>query len=190
MTVPTGIPLQDGVYFEAFLPLGWTPVSFPIPSFTLEEWMQTNVTLLRALATMEALPIDKENEPGSSSAKAIDRLEAKVDLSLALLAKLLARDTHFPQRAPARLFANKMEWISQEGPEQGARVALTLFLSHKIPQALVLPANVTKSEKQPDGLHICATFAQLSEEMQDWLERTVFRYHRRSIQLSHAGKQS
>jgi hypothetical protein len=35
-----------------------------------------------------------------------------------------------------------------------------------------------------------AEFVSLSDEVQDWLERTVFRYHRRAIQARHAGSKS
>ena len=188
MTNPTDTSHQDGVFFETLLPLSWSLVSHPVPSFILDEWMQTNITILRALSTMEALPIDKENELGATAAKAIDRLEAKIDLSLTLLAKLLVQNTAFPQAVAVTLSGSSVKWINPEGPTLGNDVTLSLYLSHRIPQPLILPAKVTSSEIETDGLHTSATFTDLSAEMQDWLERTIFRYHRRSIQQRHSGK--
>lgn len=179
---------QDGIFFEGTLPLSWSPITRPIPAFTLDEWMHTNVAILRALSTMEAVPTDKENELGTVAAKAIERLEAKIDLSLNLLASLLAQKIDFPEAVTTKLSANGIEWLSSEAPALGTDIVLSLYLSHKIPQQLVFPAKVTHAEMTPEGQRTRAVFLDLDEEMKDWLERTVFRYHRRAIQSRHSTK--
>jgi len=176
---------QDGISFEGILPLSWSPITRPIPSFTLDEWMHTNVAILRALSTMEALSTDKDNELGTVAAKAIERLEAKIDLSLNLLARVLSQKIDYPDAVTTRLSAHAIEWFSPEAPAPDADIALSLYLSPKIPQQLVFPAKVTQVEMTPDGQRLRAVFLDLNEETKDWLERTVFRYHRRAIQSRH-----
>lgn len=179
---------QDGISFEGNLPLSWSPITRPIPVFTLDEWMHTNVAILHALSTMETVPTDKENELGTVAAKAIERLEAKIDLSLNLLARVLSQNIDYPDSVPVRLSAHGIEWVSSEAPAPGAEIALSLYLSHKIPQQLVFPAKVTHTETTSGGQRTRAEFLDLNEDMKDWLERTVFRYHRRAIQSRHTTK--
>ncbi len=181
-------PEFDGISFEGLLPLSWAPLMHPISTFTLDEWMQTNIALLRALSTMEAMTTDKENELGTAAAKAMERIEAKIDLSLNLLARVLSQNINYPDAVNTKLYAQGIEWISSESPIPGSELAISLYLSHKIPQQLVLPAKVTHTEITAEGQRTRATFIHLNEEMKDWLARTVFRYHRRAIQSRHSAR--
>ncbi|TCV90146.1 PilZ domain-containing protein [Sulfurirhabdus autotrophica] len=188
MTTSTQFTDSDGISYKAMLPLSWSPVITAISSSTLSDWMDTNIYLLRALTTMETLPAEKDNEMGTVAAIAFERLETKVDLALTLLATLLEQKGSFPNPVSVNLSANAMEWIAEEGPSPNTEITLSLYLSKKIPQAIIFPAKVTHSKRMEGGLHTRAEFINLSEEMQDWLERTLFRYHRREIQLRHSGK--
>ena len=170
----------QGVSFSAELPLKWEDLSGQSP-FTLQGWMFANVAMLHGLATMEAVQGDKENELGPVAGKALERLEAEVDMSLTLLARLLANRSDFPATLPVTLSPDFIEWIGGEGPETGREVLLSLYLSRVLPMPLLLPARVVASGRHADGMHTRAVFIHFSEEMEDWLERTVFRYHRRAI---------
>jgi hypothetical protein len=170
----------QGVSFSAELPLSWEALTEQ-PPFTLQGWMLANVAMLRGLATMEAMQGDKENELGPVAGKALERLEAKIDLSLTLLARLLANRSDFPPTLPITLSPDFIEWVEEKGPETGREVLLSLYLSRALPTPLLLPARVVASERRPGGTHTRAVFIRFSEEMEDWLERTVFRHHRRAI---------
>jgi len=161
------------------LPLGWE--AGPVPELLRQQWTYANIALLRALATVEAMPAEREIDPGPTT-KALDRLEAKVDLTLSLLGRLLSQGTAVPPAVPLRLSATAIEWDSATGPKVGDEVAITLFLSQKLPQPLQLAATVASVEPGPGGVHIRAELLPPGVEMQDWLERTIFRYHRRAIQ--------
>ncbi|MEW5943452.1 MAG: PilZ domain-containing protein [Pseudomonadota bacterium] len=170
----------SGVFYQAAMPLGWHPAS-SVPKETLEQWMHANVILLRALAVFESLPADWEKDFGQNTGKALDRLEAKVDLTLNLLTLLLRQQLSPPLPRPATLSADSIEWIGEEAPPAGSEVAISVWISPKLPQPLVLPAAITAAEPQPGGFRIRAALTHLSPEACDWLERTIFRYHRRAI---------
>ena len=188
MTTSTQFTDSGGISYKALLPLSWSPVIAAISSSTLSEWMDTNIYLLRALTTMETLPTEKDNEMGAVAAIAFERLETKVDLALTLLAVLLEQKGNFPEPVSVNLSATAIEWIAEDGPSANTEITISFNLSKKIPQAIIFPAKVTHSKRMEDGLHTRAEFMDLSEEMLDWLERTLFRYHRREIQLRHSGK--
>jgi hypothetical protein len=180
---------QDGVSYHAAMPVSWRPET-NVSASAVEQWMHGNIILLHALATMEAVQSEKESDTAPAMAKTVERLEAKVDLALALIAKLLAQDTALPPARPVTLAAESMEWLAQDGPEPGADILISLYISPKLPQPLMLPASVASVLKEQEGMRIQVVFTHLSEEAQDWLARTVFRYHRRAIQNQHRAQDS
>lgn len=171
--------LIGAVHFAGEMPLSWRPLSAPTPR-AVESWMHTNAVLLRALATLEAQPpaSDYDSESGSASGRQMERLEAKVDLALSLLGRLLDAAGAQAESRPLRLSAQGIEWTAEADIPPGAALLLSLHLSPRLPHPLELPALVRHSA----GGTIQAEFTHLNEETQDWLERTVFRYHRRAIQ--------
>jgi|GEM_PF-966936 len=170
------------VHYQALLPLTWVAAE-SLDAAKLSVWMHTNAVLLRALATIEAQPpaSDYESEPGTPTGRMLERLEAKIDLSLSLLSCLLGHEAHHQQALPATLSAGGIEWESASLPEAGSEILLTLHLSPKLPHPLQLPAHV---ERSGNGRAL-ARFVHLDDDTRDWLERTVFRQHRRSIQALH-----
>lgn len=172
----------SGVSFQAEMPLGWEAVSLPAGN-VLHEWMHANVALLHALSTMETQAPEYENESGSDVDRRLDRVEAKLDLMLNLLSRVLARSAPQPAACTVTLSASRIEWISSaNAPVAGQNVVISLFINPRLPQPLLLPARVLTASATTGGTRVGAEFSHLSEEAQEWLERTVFRYHRRFIQ--------
>jgi hypothetical protein len=172
---------QDGVSYFTVIPLNWHPEAEPSAG-DIAVWMYGNVTLLRALAMIEAMQPELDGDMGSGVGKILERLEFKIDLTLSLVAKLLAQNAILPSTCPVFVNAEGMEWISKESATEGDDIVISAYISPKLPQPLVLPAKIKAVLQEPGGTRIYATFTHLSEEAQDWLSRTVFRYHRRAVQ--------
>lgn len=175
---------QEGVSYFTVVPLSWHLETNPSAD-EIAVWMYGNVTLLQALSAIETRQPEKEGDMGPGSGKALERLEFKVDLALSLLSKLLAKNTALPASYRAFLSADGMEWICKEAAEQGDEIVISAYISPKLPQPLILPARIEAVRREETGTRIYATFTHLNEETQDWLSRTVFRYHRRAIQNLH-----
>ena len=176
--------IQEGVSYPATLPISWRKESNP-GADELATWMYANVTLLRALASIEAMQPEKEGELGSGAGKVLERLEFKIDLALNLISQLLAQNTSAPPACPALVSAKSVEWICQGAPAQDEDILISLYISPKLPQPLTLPAKVIAVRNEEGASRIYATFTHLSDEAKDWLTRTVFRHHRRAIQNLH-----
>lgn len=173
----------SGVSYQAEMPLGWQ--SGPLPAATvLHEWMHTNVVLLHALATMETQAPARDNESGNDMERKLERVEVKLDLALDLLSKLLAQHIPKPASCPVTLSASGIEWVCQGTPPAG-NIVISLFINPRLAQPLLLPASVRNATTAASGTRIAAEFTHLNEEVQEWLERTVFRNHRRFIQSRH-----
>ena len=172
----------SGVSFQAELPLGWETTALPAEN-VLQEWMHTNVALLHALATMEGQAPEYEKESAGEVDRRLDRIEAKLELMLNLLSRVLARSASKPGACPVTLSASRIEWIDGgHAPAAGQDVVISLFINPRLPQPLLLPARVRAVSSAAAGTLVRAEFSHLSEEAQEWLERTVFRHHRRFIQ--------
>ncbi len=169
-----------GVTFQADLPLVWRATE-ALAEEVILEWLHSNAILLRALATMEAPPGERDIESTAENDKRLERLEAKLDLTLDLLTKLMARDTPKPPSCPVTVSAAAIEWTSVAAQACGTGV-ITLFIDPRLPQPLQLPALVAHSTLTDDGHKTMAEFLHLDEETREWLERAVFRRHRRHIQ--------
>lgn len=177
-------PPNEGLYYEASLPLRWrllegAAAASAAPGAGHDE---ANADFLRVLAVLQEHG-SEHSEETAELAHEIRRLELKLDLALGLLGQLLARQLALPEPVPLRLAARYIEWTSpQAPPPPGARVCVELYLVPEYPRPLMLPGEVESVQASPEGgSRVRVRFAPLSETLQDWLERTIFRYHRRLI---------
>jgi hypothetical protein len=178
-----------GIFYAADLPLNWTTLSRLQPMQT-EQWQHDAVALLRALAVIEAPITEADRDISSAAGKAMERLEAKVDMALNLIMQIALQQSELPAPHPVILRASTVEWTDTTAPEPGQLILLSLHLSPKLPQPLRLPATVDAVTRLENGASIRAKFSALNQDMEEWLERTLFRFHRRSIQQSHSRQHS
>lgn len=177
---------MKGVYYQSEMPISWRLGTAPPPGI-LSEWMHTDAVVLRALAGMDTQAPTRETEFGNEMEKKLDRVEAKLDLALNLLSNLLAQHIPKSEICPVTLSASMIEWVSRAAAPAKGGIVISLFIDPRLPQPLLLPANVRESEATTAGVRIAADFTHLSEEVEESLERTVFRNHRRHIQAMHSG---
>jgi len=163
----------SGVTLELALPLRWTPrESFPPQE--VAEWMRGNVALLKALAAFECPT--RETEPEAGMDPVLARLEAKIDLALTLLGELARRHQPLPEPVAVTLTNATVSWAGKAPAPQTTGV-LTLYLSPPLPWPLQLPVEILPAGE--DRVH--ARLLHLDEETQTWLDRTLFRHHRRRL---------
>lgn len=163
----------SGVHISANLPLQWQSRD----TFSAEEladWMHGNVVVLQALDRLES--VGKEGDPEHRVDHHVARLEAKLDLTLTLVGELLRRQTPLPPSVAVVLGSETLAWQAHGDAPHGTGV-VALYLSPRLPWPLTLPVEII-------GAHagtVRAKLTHLSEEAQDWLDRTLFRHHRREV---------
>lgn len=164
------------VSFSATLPLAWSPHP---PASGIDSGL-----LLSVLAILDVLPSADERQADSPRLAA---MEAKLDLCLALLAQAAHRQGQTLQATAVSLSGQSAEWQQAEAPVSGAGW-LSVVLSPQLPLPLDLPGQL---QCQPlaqsggaAGWRCQVRFAALAEPVQEWLDKTVFRYHRRAISAS------
>lgn len=168
--------MNEGLLCECRMPLVWREAS--LDNHARETAMREAALLLAAINQMES---SHDLEPGGPENRRLDRLEAKLDLALHLLARALE-----PVGAPAprlvRLGAEAVEWEDAQAPVEGAALILELRPSDALPLTLKLPAQALA----PVADRARARFVGLSETLNDVLVQFVFRRHRQAIRARSA----
>lgn len=163
-----------GVHLSANLPLKWQPKD-AFATEELADWMRGNVVVLQALANLESLT--KESDTEHRIDHNVARLEAKLDLTLTLVGELLRRQTPLPPATATALSSEIIAWQHPQAIAPHTKGVVALYLSSRLPWPLMLPVEIIGSQ---DG-KARAKLIHLSEEAQEWLDRTLFRHHRREV---------
>ena len=175
-----------GVLLEATLPLEWATT----PTLTQannELQRQGNVALLRALSAIET-SLPEHEVHTEATQKALERVEAKLDIVFLLLSRLAAANVMLPPEKAVTLSSETITWLeSGASPTAGQSIQISIYLNPRLPQPLHLPVTVKDLHTMDNGVEVVATLQPLGNELEEWLTRTIFRYHRRALQ---ARKQS
>jgi hypothetical protein len=168
---------EPGLEYRALLPLAWQEGQASPQQ--IAEWMRENVTALNAIAALEGPTHERELERTANIDHTAARLEAKMDLLLQWVGNLLLAQHPLPPVAEVVLGSKSIGWKCPIALKPGEFGVLSLYLAPRLPMPLMFPVQIqTCSGGQAHG-----QLLHLSEEAQDGLDRTLFRYHRRALQV-------
>lgn len=185
MSEPTD-PLGAGLHYEDRLPLRWQPAIPPVADGGLSHVDEANAEFLRVMAAIEEhFPEPAEEHP--EIAHEMRRLESKVDLLLSMVSRLLVRQRPLPEAVPLRLSATGIEWLSSQAPAEGDHVQLELYLCRDFPLPLLLTGKVMQVTAEASSRRITVIFEGLGVTVRDWVDKIIFRQHRRRIARSRRG---
>ncbi len=134
--------------------------------------------LINAINQMEA---GHDSEPGEAGQKRLERLEAKLDLALHLLARSLQPTAPLSEHT-VWLSPSEAAWQDDAPPIPGTEVELELRLSATLPLTLRLPAVAVAA----DGGRARARFVEPTEALSEALYQFVFRRHRQALRARNA----
>ncbi|WP_395793507.1 PilZ domain-containing protein [Aquimonas sp.] len=142
--------------------------------------------LLHSLVALES-SLPEEAEPGLTDS-ALQRLDAKLDLVLDLLSRLLASEQPTLLARPLRWSRLGARIEVSEAPQVGSPQLLILHLQTGLPVPLKLPVDVLAVAPGAGGLHIAwLAFPTDAAGLEAELQRLLFRQHRRQIAASRRG---
>lgn len=135
---------------------------------------------MRVIALLEAAPPHFDDDD-SDEAIRWQAMEARLDLCIQLVGQLLIQHAPLSETCPVNITSEEITWRSASALAKGSVGAIGLYLSPQVPQPLWLPAEVSSCEPLGDAWSITAQYRGLDDELQDWLDKTIFRRHRREI---------
>ena len=161
----------EGLSCTCAMPLAWHPAQ-PDTS-ERQRLMREAALLLGALNQMESA---HDLESGTTEGRRLERIEAKLDLALNLLARTLEPGSPPPPRE-VLLSPEFVEWEEARAPSGGTSLILELRPSEALPLTLRLPAVASDSPPGRARAHL----ESLSEALDEALYQFVFRRHRQAI---------
>jgi hypothetical protein len=162
--------VMSELFCELRAPCAWTPDGGD--ALARQGLMREAALILTAVNHMEGL---RELESSGAENRRLDRIEAKLDLTLYLLARSLPACV-----APVcglRLEPDRLEWETSSPPGAGQSVVVELLAADALPLTLRLPA--TAADPLPGRARV--RLSGLTPELEDALYQFIFRRHRQAI---------
>lgn len=163
---------------EAILPAGFVPG-------TGAGQLQQAEALLRGLAQVEDLRgEDSGEEKRGELPQLAQRMDAKLDLLLVLLGRLVRQSAHALPAQPLRWSVRGLRLAvagDTAGMAVGSAGTVRLQPSEWLPDDLELPATVAASAVVDGQAWLWLRFRPLPASLEDALERHLFRMHRREV---------
>ena len=110
----------------------------------------------------------------------VQRLDLKLNLVLDLVSSLVYRQAEIPPVSPVRMSALGLSW-SGDVPAPGQTVFLELYLQRGLPKPLCCYAEVVSGPQEYEASEARVRFIGLCGATRDWLEKLIFRQHRRDV---------
>jgi len=167
--------MPDGLACTLRMPLAWHTVQ--LDPHARQSRIVEAALLLNALNQMES---SHELDTGGAENRRLDRIEAKLDLALFLLARKLENaDTNSDTLTPCEveLTPSGAQWPDPAPPAAGSELIVEFQPSETLPLSLKLPAIAL----EPLSGLARVSFSERSEALDEALYQFVFRRHRQAI---------
>ena len=174
----------DGLALHDFLPLAWesSPLS---DAAELEHYNQETARALQALALFEEAPKEISTDAVPKGQELL-HLEAKVDVLLSLVTRLVSHQQGLPKRHNTVLRADSLEWTGPcaEQARTGDSGVIVIYPNPMLPMPFRLAGRVVSTVERAGAKWRLTRFEQLSPLVSVGLEKLVFRRHRRQVAIA------
>ena len=174
----------DGLALHDFLPLAWEPS--PLSDATeLEHYNQETARALQALSLFEEAPKEVSADAVPKGHELL-HLEAKVDVLLSLVTRLVSHQQGLPKRHNTVLRADTLEWTGPcaEQAKTGDSGVVVLYPNPLLPMPFRLAGRVVSTIERGGAKWRLTRFEHLSPLVSVGLEKLVFRRHRRQVAIA------
>jgi len=171
---------SSALAYEAALPLRWSALITRPDAGERDRIEQRNEEILRSLYALDDYYPESAEEHGVELA----RLDLKLNLVLDLVGELLAYYNEIPKRIPVKLMVDAVEWEALQAPLPNSDVSLEIYLDLKYPRPIVLLGHTQAIKSVLGGYRIRVGFDEMAAVNREWLEKIIFRQHRRHIALA------
>lgn len=168
-----------GVAFEDDLPLAYVRMSASVLPAERLRLEQADIELLRSMTILDEGNAERSGDEVRDNE--LQRLEMKVNLLLDMMARLLSFQAELPSARRVRMTAAGIEFGGATDLTVGDEVRVDVFLSAKLPRALVLLGRVASIDQESQARIISLDGA--SQAMQDAWDKFIFRQHRRMVAI-------
>jgi hypothetical protein len=166
---------------EGDYPISITPISKDDLASTSAGYVASNVQLLRVLNLLALTGHGGVSEKNLDAGSDLVRVEAKIDIVLAMLGEWLVAQRPLPPVHHVWFSLDKLTVIVAEPLPQGQSVLVELYTSTHVPRPLRFPCTVDRSSEERGRTLMELSIERSEGPVVDELERYVFLLHRRQL---------
>ena len=169
-----------GLSFSDAISIEWRRVEQMPDEARLAIVNESNESFLRAVSVIGAFPGEFSEEEVASSQE-IARLDLKISLLLDLVSELIYQQSSVPPRRTVTVSAKEIAWRDEHPPALGDTVFIQVYIQHGTPKPLSLYGQVVAVQDTDESTCNRVRYLGLSPSAQSWLDKLVFRHHRREV---------
>jgi len=186
-------PFKDELHCRQEIPLRWNKMTH---SLSDDQWMliqNDNFRLMEVLIGGEDT-LDPEQMRDREVFKEIRKLDAKLNLLMSWLGRIMWQQQETPSMQPISLSANGLRFYNDfqknNGDVKNVELAendelfMELFLEPRYPQPFTTLAKVVHINLQNARQELSVQFVHMNEQNRQLLDKYVFRLHRRQVALT------
>lgn len=170
-------PGAEGLAYSDNISVDWQAVDNAPDSNHIAMVNESNELFLRTVAAIGEFPKEKSSDLSAEMHQEIARIDSKLNLLLDLVGQLIYQAGQVPETAPARITSTHIEWQGEQLPQAGSHVFIKAYIQRGTPKPLCFYGTVESS----GGNTARVVYSGLSETVQAWLEKLIFRHHRRTV---------
>ena len=173
-----------GLALEDILPLSWEAADFS-QSAALEHANEDTARALQAIAVYEETPRSPSDDTINLSSDNA-RLEAKLDLILSLVSRVVSERMGLPRSLPVILRSRSLEWQADPALDiaKGQTGFVSVWANTHIPLPLRLPCRIDQAVERNGFQWWRARIEFLAPNVGDGLDQVIFRHHRRQVAIA------
>jgi len=172
---------EEGLVYSDNISVSWRPVAHELDQHHLAMVSASNESFLRAVSVIaDGVTAKDAGEGGAGLNPDIARLDLKLNLLLDLVGSLVYHELDIPAVSPVRLTAESVHWQGTV-PMPGTRILLQLYVQRGLPKPLCCYGEVVSGPADFAAGEATAQFVGLSGAARAWLEKLIFRHHRREV---------
>jgi hypothetical protein len=184
----TGRP-GEGLAYSDNISIAWRPVEHALDKTHLARVNASNEEFLRAVSVIGDGAAKEPPEVAGPVAHEIARLDAKLNILLDLVGTLVYHELDIPETSAVRVSAAGVAWRGKV-PEPGTQIFLELYIQRGLPKPLCCYGEVVSTAEDQAAGRARVRFVGLTGAARSWLEKLIFRHHRREVAFQRSGVQS
>ncbi|MFK8043161.1 PilZ domain-containing protein [Congregibacter sp.] len=173
---------EGGLAYSDNISIAWRKIDHELDQKHLAMVNASNEEFLRAVSVIGDAGGQKDQQEASSGvvAQEVARLDLKVNLLLDLVGTLIYHQLDIPDTSPVRVSAAGVAWKG-DVPEPGTTVYLELYIQRGLPKPLCCYGEVVSTAEEHAAGTGKVRFTGLTGAAKSWLEKLIFRHHRREV---------
>ncbi len=172
--------LPEGLSFTDNISITWNTAEHRPDDAQLATLNESNESFLRTASAIGEFFTDVAEEDTATSQDII-RLDLKLNLILDLVGQLIYKQLDIPAMSLVTISSSEVAWQCTDVPEPGQMIFIEAYVQHGTPKPLCFYGEVVSDKQEHSCGHVRARYLGLNGSVQTWLDKLIFRHHRRAV---------